>query len=230
MINNYTGDLKMANRTIQFLGQGYAPTGTDPIVITATLDGNVVYTGNIPTLYTADVGRLPEDQVVLFTCELPVDFAGTLPVSISLDSPVGVDAYFEQIYSNYMAVPNPVFTSSEIGVLTDPSSTTAEKVAIYTANAVPPLSPAEIAVLENGTPAEQNAILVAHNITLAVSSGADTFVSVNGGNGDPRSNVVINGVAVTRGTSPTGTWGWLVEFSAEESGLIEYDLIVVAGQ
>lgn len=218
----------MANRTIQFLGQGYAPTGTDPIVITATLDGNVVYTGDIPTLYTADVDRLSTAQVVLFTCELPVDFAGTLPMSISLDSPVGVDAYFEQINSNYMAIYNPVYTQSEIGVLTDPSSTTAEKVAIYTANAVPPLSPAEIAILENGTQAEKNAVLASHNLTLLVSSGSDTFVSING-SADPRSNVVINGVAITRGDTPTGTWGWEVEFPAEGSGLIEYDLTVVAG-
>lgn len=219
----------MANRTIQFLGQGYAPTGTTPIVITATLNGNVVYTGNIPTLYTADVGRLPENQVVLFTCEIPVDFAGTLPVSISLDSPVGVDAYFEQINSNYMPIYNPVYTQSEIGVLEDPSSTTAEKVAIYTANAVPPLSPAEIAILENGTTTEKNAVLASHNLTVLVSSGADTFVGVNTPNGDPRSNVVINGVAVTRGDTPPGTWGWEVEFPAEGSGLIEHNLTVVAG-
>jgi hypothetical protein len=79
------------------------------------------------------------------------------------------------------------------------------------------------------TPEEQNAILVAHNITLTVSSGPDGFYGVNNAK-DPRSNVVINGVSVTRGTSPTGTWGWLVEFSAEESGLIEYNLTVVAGQ
>jgi hypothetical protein len=219
----------MTNRTIQFLGQGYAPTGTEPIVITATLNGNVVYTGNIPTLYTSDVGRLPKDQVVLFTCELPVDFAGTVPMSIALDSPVGVDAYFEQINSNYMSVNNPVYTESEIGVLTNPASTLAEKIAIYTARAVPPLSAAEIAILENGTRAEKNAVLTAHNLTLTVSSGPDTFNTVNG-SADPRSNVVINGTAVTRGDTPAGTWGWEVEFPAEGSGLFEYDLTVVAGK
>ena len=218
----------MANRTIQFFGQGYAPTGTDPIVITATLAGNVIYTGNIPTLYTSDVGRLPGDQVVLFTCELPVDYAGTAPMSISVDSPVGVDAYFEQIESNYMTIFNPVYTQSEIGVLTDPASTVAERTAIYTARAVPPLSPAEIAVLNNGTPEEKTAIIVAHNLTLTVSSGPDEFIAVNG-NADPRTNVVINGVSRTRATDPAGTWGWEVEFSSDESGLIECDLTVIAG-
>lgn len=219
----------MTNRTIQFFGEGYAPTGTDPIVITATLNGNVVYTGNIPTLYTSDVGRLPEDQVALFTCELPVEFAGTVPMSIVLDSPVGVDAFFTQIKSNYMPAPNPVYTSSELGVLADPSSTTAEKIAIYTARAVPALSTADITVLETGTPAEQYAVLIAHNLTSIVSLGADTFVDINGAD-EPRSNVVVNGVEVIRGETPAGTWGWEVEFPAEGSGLLEYDLTVLAGK
>ena len=216
----------MANRTIQFLGQGYAPTGTDPIVITATLNGNVVYTGNIPTLYTSDVSRLPDDQVVLFTCELPLEFEGTVPVSISLDSPVGVDAFFEQIYSNYMLIYNPVYTESEIGVLTNPASTWAEKIAIYTARAVPPLSPAEIVILESGTPAEINAVLDAHNLQVGISSGLTGFTPWPG---DPRSNVVINGEALTRGPTPTGTWGWEVEFPAEGSGTFEFDFTIPAG-
>jgi hypothetical protein len=150
-------------------------------------------------------------------------------MSISLDSPVGVDAFFAGINSNYMAIYNPVYTQSEISVLMDPSSTNAERVAIYTANAVPPLSPAEIAILENGTITEKNAVRASHNLTTSISSGADTFVPIIG-NADPRSNVVINGVAVTRGSTPSeGTWGWQVEFPAEGSGLIEYDFTVLAG-
>jgi hypothetical protein len=218
----------MANRTIQFWGQGYAATGTEPITITANLNGNVVYTGTIPTLYTSDVSRVPSDQVIVFTVDVPMDYAGTFPMSISLDNPVGVDAYFEQIVANYTRIFNPVFTPSEIGVISDPSSTPAEIVAIYNAHAVPPLSPAEIAILENGTKEEKDAVLVAHNITTVVSSGADGFFPVSG-NTDPRNNVVINGVPVTRGDTPPGTWGWEVEFPAEGSGLIDYDLTIQAG-
>jgi hypothetical protein len=218
----------MANRTIQFFGQGYAPTGTEPIVITATLNGNAVYNGTIPTLYNTTVGRLPTDQTVLFTCELPVDFAGTLPMSITLDSPVGVDAYFEQIMSNYMPVTNTIYTESELGVLTNPASTRTELIAIYTAKAVPPLSAAEIAILETGTQAEYDAVLESNNLTVSVSSGSGTFLSVSGG-GDPRTNVVINGVAQTRGDTPVGGWGWEIQFPAEGSGLFECDLNVAAG-
>lgn len=165
----------MTNRTIQIMGQGYAPTGTDPIMITATLSGNTIYSGTIPTLYTSDVGHLPTDQVVLFTFEVPMNFSGTVPMSISLDSPVGVDAFFEQVKSNYM-------------------------------------------------PIESNAT---GNITV-VSSGPTGFVNICG-NAEPRSNVVINGVAQTRGATPTGTWGWEVEFPAEGSGSIECDLTFEPG-
>ena len=167
----------MTNRTIQIMGQGYAPTGTDPITITATVGGNTVYIGTIPTLYTSDVGRLPTDQVVLFTFEVPMNFSGTVPMSVSLDSPVGVDAYFEQIFSNYL----PVSIANATG-----------------------------------------------NITV-VSSGPTGFLNVSGSTVDPRSNVVINGVALTRGETPAGTWGWEVEFAAEESGIFECDVTFEAG-
>ena len=219
----------MANRTIQFLGQGYAPTGTDPITITATLDGNVVYTGTIPTLYTSEIGRNATAQVVLFTCDLPVNFEGTLPMSISLDSPVTCMAYFEQITSNYMGIYNPVYTEAERAVLRNPASTKAEKIAILIEKAVPPLSSAEITILETGTVEERNAVRDAHDLQIVVSSGASGFVSANSNN-DPRSNVVINGVPATRQSEPTGTWGWIVEFPAEGSGLFECDLTVIAGQ
>jgi hypothetical protein len=223
----------MANRTIQFLGSGYAPTGTDPITISATLAGNVVYTGTIPTSYTSEIDRQTADQVVLFTCELPVDFSGTVPMSISLDNPVGVTVFFEQVQSNYMIMGNyQAFTQEQLDVLADPASTINDRMPIWTACAVPPLSSADIAVLDNGNAtwtAEKQAVLVAHNITSSVSSGPTTFMLVNG-DSDARTNVVINGEPGTRQSEPIGTWGWKVEFPAEGSGLFECDLTVKAGQ
>jgi hypothetical protein len=225
----------MANRTIQFLGSGYAPSGTDPITISATLNGNVVYTGTIPTSYTSEIERLSVDQVALFTCELPVDFSGTVPMSISLDSPVGVSVFFEQVQSNYMPANNPVFTVAQINTLeapvgADPAADIDARLAIWTPLAVPPLSEADITVLTTGAAwsAEKQAVLVAHNIQLSVSSGATTFLPINGGN-DPRTNVTINGESVTRQSDPAGTWGWVVEFPAEGSGLFAYNFTVTAG-
>jgi hypothetical protein len=219
----------MANRTIQFFGQGYAPTGTDPITISATLAGNVVYTGTIPTAYTSEINHLSDAQVVLFTCEVPMNFSGTVPMSISLDSPVGVTAFFEQTLANYATVYNPVYSTTDIEVLQNPASTQAEKTAIFIEKAVPPLNAAEIAIFETGTAEEKNAVRVAHNLQLLESSGPDNFVLL-AGSAEPRTNVVINGVSQTRQSEPTGTWGWVVSFTAEESGLFDCDLTVLAGQ
>jgi hypothetical protein len=222
----------MANRTIQFLGSGYAPTGTDPITISATLAGNVVYTGTIPTSYTSEIDRDPANTVELFNCELPVDFSGTVPMSITLDSPVGVSVYFEQINSNYMRVYNPVYSEVDREVLQNPDSTQAEKTAIFIERAVPPLSAAEIAIFETGTSEEKSAVRDAHNLQLFISSGPTKFFPVYGSaaGSEARSNVVINGTAQTRAAEPNGQWGWVVSFTAEESGLFECDISMLAGQ
>jgi hypothetical protein len=216
----------MVYRTIQFFGQGYAPIGTEPIAITATLDGNIVYTGTIPVTSGPPVYN-PDLDTVLFTCNLPVDFAGKLPMSISLDSSAAATALFGKILSNYMPVINPVYTQSEDDVLSNPSSTIAEKVAIRTAHAVPPLSPAEIAILENGSKEEKHTVLVAHNLTTIISSGPDTFHSVSSSE-DSRTNVVINGTAQTRGNTPHGAWVWWVGPIISPNSF-EYDLTVAAG-
>ena len=219
----------MANRTIQFLGQGYAPTGTDPITVSATLDGNVIYAGTIPTSYTSEINHLAEAQEVLFTCELPVNFSGTLPMSISLDNPVGVTVFFEQIQLNYMTIINPVFTAEDLAALANPATPRADKVAIWTARAVPSLSAEDIAILETGNLEQVNTVRAAHNLQTYISAGPGIFLAANGA-AESRSNVVINGVAQTRQSEPAGTWGWTVEFPAEGSGLFECNVTVIAGQ
>ena len=79
----------MTNRTLQFWGAGYAIGGTEPITISAQLNGNEIYTGTIPTDYTAPVSVLPEDQVLLLTCtSIPVEYAGTMTMSVILDNPM----------------------------------------------------------------------------------------------------------------------------------------------
>ena len=62
----------MTNRTVQFWGQGYstppaAGLALTPCTIVATVDGNVVFSGPIPTVESSDILRLPTDQQLLFT-------------------------------------------------------------------------------------------------------------------------------------------------------------------
>jgi len=221
----------MTTRILQFYGGGYATGGTEPISITANLNNSVVYSGTIPTDYISEPSLLPDDQVLLFTCEVPMNFAGTYPMEIYIDNPVGVRVYFDQIYSNYMTIFNPVYSPAQVKILNNPASTRSEKVDVLIQSAVSPLTQEEIAILYSTDPAEQSIqkdIIIAHNLQLTVSSGPIGWQSPNTSN-DPRSNVVINGVAVSRFAEPSGTWGWMVIFDAETSGSISYDLTLISG-
>jgi hypothetical protein len=220
----------MTNRTLQFWGGGYATGGTEPISITADLNNSVVYSGTIPTNYTTEPSVQPADQVLLFTCEVPMDFAGTYPMIINLDNPVGVNVYFEQIYSNYRAIVNPVYSPAQVEILKY-GLVKSDKVDILIECAVPPLTQGEIAILNEGAdfsnPIQQD-IIIAHNLLLYISTGPDVWTPVDNDN-DPRSNIVINGFPTSRALTPTGPWGWMVIFDAETSGSISYDLTLVSG-
>jgi hypothetical protein len=220
----------MTNRTLQFCGSAYAFAGSEPISMTADLNNSVVYSGTIPTEYTTEPSVQPADQVVLFTCEVPMNFAGTYLMNIYLDNPVGVNVYFEQIYSNYMAIVNPVYSPAQVEILKY-GLVKSDKVDILIECAVPPLTQGEIAILNEGAdfsnPIQQD-IIIAHNLPLYISTGPDVWSPVDDNN-DPRSNVVINGVAVPRDVDPPGPWGWMVIFNAETSGSISYDLTLISG-
>jgi len=113
----------MTTRTVQFYGQGYSTPPAEgltstPCTITATVDGNVVFSGSIPTSESSDILRLPTDQTVLFTFEIPLititDPPGygntyTLPVSLAI---TGDDVYLEQIDTNYNSLGNGVSSGS----------------------------------------------------------------------------------------------------------------------
>jgi hypothetical protein len=212
-------------RTLQFYGKGY---GATPATITVTLDGDTVYTGAVTTVDQPTVDVLPGQQVVLFTCEVPVATSGALPMTCTVNNGT---VYFMYITGNYAPVPNPVYTSEQFSVLQNPASTKAQKNAIYETVAVPPLSPSDIATLESTDPADlpaQNAILLSHGCAYLVSSGAENYRDI--WPGDERSNVSIDGVAQStpnpRPPETAGTWGWTVE----SGSVLAFDLNIVAGR
>jgi hypothetical protein len=88
------------NRTVQFFGQGY---GTDPAVIVVKLDNLVIYEGNVPTIDQIGFNTAPEDQVVLFTCELPITFDGFKPMTVEV---VNGTVVFAQVHANHCFQPN----------------------------------------------------------------------------------------------------------------------------
>jgi hypothetical protein len=103
----------MANKTLQFFGCGYAPTGTE-VAITAVLGGNTVFSGSIPTVYNAgEVSYLPEDQQLLFTCEVDETLNTTVPMTVTVTA--GDAVTLEQILSNLNNQPGNVDTFAVMG-------------------------------------------------------------------------------------------------------------------
>jgi len=212
----------MSNRTIKFLGYGY---GSTTCSATVSYNGATVFSGTIPTLNQAEILRLPAAQVVIFTFEIPVVASGTFPLIINVTG--GNSVFIEQIYSNYMPVPNPVYSASDWAIITNSSSTAEQKLAVFEPLAVPPLSEADIAVLQQGTMGpEAQAVLAAHGISYNVSSGADNYKSIS--IPQAKSTVVINGSGVAPYDSPAGEWGWEVPI-VSGTGTLACDLIVTAG-
>jgi hypothetical protein len=88
----------MANKTLQFLGNGYGPTGTSAAVV-VTFNGNAVFTGSIPTIYNAgEPLKAPDEMQPLFTVEVPEDLFGTFPMTVQVTAGDQVD--LTQILSN----------------------------------------------------------------------------------------------------------------------------------
>ena len=212
----------MPNRTVQIKGYGYGSTTCSANV---NYNGATVFSGTIPTLDQAQVFFIPSDQVTIFTFEIDVAATGTFPLTINITG--GNAAYIEQVLSNYMPLPNPVYSASDWAIITDPASTSAQKLAVFEPLAVPPLSEEDIAVLQQGTESpEAQAVLAAHGLSYFVSSGADNYWEIS--SPQSKSNVLINGSSFTPVNPPAGEWGWEVPV-VSGTGTFACDLIVTAG-
>jgi hypothetical protein len=211
----------MAIRTVQILGQGY---GANPAEITVTANGNTVFSGTVATVDQPSPA-LPNLEInlnsVLCTFEIDTAFVGEIPMTCAVSTGTVVFSY---VYANYVSISNPVYTPAQIATLENPDTTQADRVAIYTQVAVPPLSPADIDILLDpaSTPEQKNAIIVAHNCTLYISSGATGYGSID--NTDPRSSVVIDGTAQTPDHSELpGTWWWTINTGSTMTYQLEVD-------
>lgn len=212
----------MSNRTIQILGYGY---GSTTCSATVSYNGATVFSGTIPTLDQAQILVVSSEQVTIFTFEIDVSTAGTFPLIINVTG--GNTVYIEQVLSNYMTVQNPVYSASDWAIVTDPASTSAQKLAVFEPLAVPPLSEADIAVLEQGTTGpEAQAVLATHGLSLYVSSGATTYLPISPA--QSKSNVVINGTGFVPYNPPSGEWGWDIPI-VSGTGTLACDLNILAG-
>ena len=199
----------MANSTIKFLGQGY---GATPAVVTITANGNTVFSGPVDTV---DQLRpvLPNTSLNLVsnvgTFEIDRTFKGQIPITCTVTSGTVI---FAQVMINNVELTDSVYTPEQMAVLGNPETTQADRVAIYTLVAEPPLSQQDIdTLLDPATTTNQaNAILVEHNCVINWVSGDDGWYQVNHTGVDPRSAVTIDSVSQTPSRDLTGTWWWTV--------------------
>jgi len=91
------------NRTLQFYGTAY---GDSNVSLTATINGNTVFSGEVPTI-NSPMPPPPHDlsNNILFSIEnsslFPTNYAGSYPMSIKVTG--GYVAVFGLITCNYMA-------------------------------------------------------------------------------------------------------------------------------
>ena len=192
----------MPNRTLQFHGQGF---GSVPVTITVTANNNIIYQGPINTVNQPMPGyRYPQDQMVLlFDLEVPLDYVGTFPMTVAVESGTGM--LLGDSEANYSMIPNSIYTPEQIAIVTNPDET-AQAMVIFESLANPPLSQSDIDVLSNpaSTESECDAILAQHGLSIMVSSGFDIYDS-NFCINDARANVTLDGEPVTRPvTRPPG--------------------------
>ena len=211
----------MAIRTVKIYGLAY---GSSPSSITVTANGTQIFSGTVTTV-DQPIPPLPNSdltQVTLFTFERDTAFTGQIPMNCTVNSGTVI---FGKVMANYVSVSNPLYTPEQINTLDNPDTSWADKVAIYTQVANPPLSQQDIDVLLGPTTpggTEKHNILVAHSCTTLISSGANGYGPID--NTDARSSVTIDGIAQTPDHGELiGTWWWTINTGSSLAYQLDVD-------
>jgi len=226
----------MTDRIIKFFGKSYVTNGSSPINVTVNFDQTLVYTGPIPSTdcVTVDndvIERNMETHVALFLCKWPAEFAGTIAVSIQFDCTGSGMIYFQQILANCTMIKNRKFTAHELKKILDPDCLLAEKISIWIKHALPPLTNSQIIKLQEPDSQEKQKILDMANLTPILKCGPWHYLPICPGHGDPKSNVVINGVPQNKESDQDlpGDWGYEIPVYPNITSTINFDLLVAPG-
>ena len=201
----------MTNRTIRFYGQGF---GNVPVTITVTANGNIVYQGAINTVDQPLPlpNYHPDPVATLFDLQIPLDFVGSFPMSVTCDTGFGM--FLLGIDANYNSFPNPIYTSEQFAIVSAPVKSAAA-LDIFESLANPPLSQQDIDVLSNpdSTQSECDAVVTSHGLALWLPAGADNYDSSFTAE-DARTTVALDGEPRTtpdpRLPGYTGDWTWVI--------------------
>lgn len=203
----------MTNRTYQFYGQGF---GTNPVNVTVTVNGTTAYSGPIPTVDQpfSDDWYSPDQYVVLFSIESPVEFAGAILISVSVTSGAGMK--LAQTMANYVWIRNPIFTPQQYNTLQNNIRST-ESLGIITSLANPPFTTEETDKLQDPTTTmfEFTPLLISHNVAPNIPGGPANFTTNFWTQADPRTDLVLNGVEIQapnpRPPEQGGQWTWSID-------------------
>jgi len=210
-------------RTMNFYGYGY---GSTPANVTVTLNSTEIFSGEIPTLDQEAVFLHPDEQVVIFTAQIPMDFAGNANVVVTANNGYVHNDY---VSINYIPISNPAYTTEQLAILANPTTTQSERVAIYATVAEPPFTSEELAFLELTNPEDKQArfdLVTAHGAAPSISGGPDVFAAPS--SEDYRPVVYINGVEqlIPQPRLYPGTYSWGIDSGSVLSG----NIIVSPGQ
>jgi hypothetical protein len=183
----------MTDRTIKFLGYGFGNTQS---TITATVAGNVVYTGNVqmtPTL--PSLGIMNPSSPSMFSITVDTATFGDIPVSITVDantSPVVLGLATANFSRDGLR--SDLTLDQKIALFNDPKND-ALNASIQEEVANPPLSSAESTLWNDDTApySEKRPIQESHSMFLEVSSGASVYTVATD---RYLGNVTIDGVSV----------------------------------
>lgn len=233
----------MTNRTIKIIGQGYNPT---PVSVVASVNGNVVHTGTVPTV-NEDISVTQQDldivkgiqanlitaQTAICSFELDMAYTGNAIVELAV---TGGPIWFGTVLGNYIDYTeyNPSLTPEQIAVIEDPATTFVELQQIQIDIASPPFTAEEQALILAQTsypyPAEVETLVENHNATLTVTTNTGSNFVVLPDLDDlldvTWSGVVIDGVEQPISpysyTPPlTGTWWWTVKSAETFEGSLD---------
>jgi hypothetical protein len=163
---------------------------------TITINGTEVFNG--PFLGT-DVLSQGE------TATGSVDIDNALAANLRISAPTSITVTGGEIFValtqwDYEPEPNPVYSAEQLAILNNPETTRSEQVAIYNTVAVPPLSPADEAMLLSTDPVDRSArqaVLVAHNLTTYIQESANFGYGITPADAEcNRANVLLNGSTV----------------------------------
>ena len=232
-------------RTLHF--NGYAYGSDSNVSITASINGTVVYSGEVPTI-NSPIPPMPVDSAaapLLFSIDnstlFPTNWAGSYPMSVEINGGHGV--VFNGIFSNYMSTGNIATTVMEN------SSISGNVLTVGTVSSGTVL----INQLLNGTDIVANTRIVSGSDTTWIVSNSQTvpnttitgnlFIPTPGvadeyqpcynrkpvnseDTPDPRSSITIDGIAqVPPLPKSPGTWGWMVPTGST----IAYNLNISVG-